>query len=139
MDKDRCLHLCDELEKRQFVTWIDLRHQGDFLYEKLALAVENAYLLLICYRQEYQDSELCRHEALYAKSLGKPLIFVRMDKDYKPNNWLGFMLTDAVRIDFSHNKQIDDFMIDLLPRIKDIQRRNSVPLSNNQTTVNKLL
>ena len=45
MDKDRCLHLCDELEKRQFVTWIDLRHQGDFLYEKLALAVQKITLM----------------------------------------------------------------------------------------------
>jgi len=59
--------------------------------EAMAIAVENASVVLVCMTKKYKESPNCRSEAEYTMALKKQFIPLILE-DYKPDGWLGFML-----------------------------------------------
>jgi TIR domain len=53
----------------------------------VANAVEQADVVLICYTKKYKESAACRTEAEYAFTLKKPIVPLKMEKDYVPDGW----------------------------------------------------
>ena len=67
-----------------------------------ALAVENAGLILVCFTKKYKESVACRTKAEYAYNLKKPIIPLKMDKEYRADGW--YLETDrkSTRLNSSH-------------------------------------
>ena len=51
--------------------------------------IESCLCMLMCVSDEYKEDVQGRAEAEYAFQIGKPIIPVIMQKDYKPSGWLG--------------------------------------------------
>lgn len=79
----QALALKCELERRHYVTWMDIDKMSGSTLEAMALAVENAAAVLVCVSKKYKESQACRTEAEYAFQQRKRVIPIMMEKGYK--------------------------------------------------------
>ena len=93
------------LQERGYRVWMDLEQMGGSTLETMAKAVENSSVVLICLSERYKESPNCRSEAEYTYKLGKDIIPLMMQRNYKPDGWLGFLLGTKFWIDF-HSKTV---------------------------------
>ena len=94
----------NRLKGKGIKTWFDLENmKKDSLLESMAFAVENAELVVSFYSDKYKRSVNCRKEASFADKLQKPLLFIRVEKGYKPDGWLNFLLLDKIFVDLNES------------------------------------
>ena len=67
----------------------------------LMITNETASCVLICMTEKYKESNNCRMEAEYTIQKQKPLIPLIMQKSYRPDGWLGFILGSKIYINNS--------------------------------------
>ena len=85
--------------------WMDMEQMGGSTLETMAKAVENSSVVLICVSERYKESPNCRSEAEYTYKLGKDIIPLMMQRNYKPEGWLGMLVGTKFWIDF-HSKHL---------------------------------
>lgn len=97
-----------ELRAAGLNTWMD----EDYMYvghgslnETLAYAIDKAALVLVCYSTEYTKSPICRKEAEYAEMRNKPIIFVCVEKQFKPDSWLANLMSNHLSYDISDDDE----------------------------------
>ena len=95
----------NRLQASGYRVWMDLEQMGGSTLETMAKAVENSSVVLICLSERYKESPNCRSEAEYTYKLGKDIIPLMMQRNYKPDGWLGMLLGTKFWIDF-HSKHI---------------------------------
>ncbi|XP_041453244.1 uncharacterized protein LOC121406296 [Lytechinus variegatus] len=80
------------LEKQGYNVWMDVdKMQGNIL-NSMALAVQNASVVLICATQKYSESQNCRTEAQYAYKQKKDIIPLMLEEGFEPRDWLGALI-----------------------------------------------
>lgn len=104
----------------------------------MALAVEKAAVVLICFSQKYKESPNCRTgeldcimrsylwfpkwhntiislytEAEYTFKLGKSIVPLRMQYRYQADGWLGALLGNKLYFDFSSDNKFEQSLIGL--------------------------
>ncbi len=87
--REMCLQIKAELEKSRFKVWIDVEDISGSSLESMANAIENSFCILVCMTEKYKQSPNCRAEGEYAFQLNRPIIPLIMQKNYKPDGWLG--------------------------------------------------
>ena len=90
----------NRLQASGYRVWMDLEQMGGSTLETMAKAVENSSVVLICVSERYKESPNCRSEAEYTYKLGKDIIPLMMQRNYKPDGWLGMLLGTKFWIDF---------------------------------------
>ena len=95
----------NRLQASGYRVWMDLEQMGGSTLETMAKAVEDSSVVLICLSERYKESPNCRSEAEYTYKLGKDIIPLMMQRNYKPDGWLGFLLGTKFWIDF-HSKTV---------------------------------
>ena len=95
----------NRLQASGYRVWMDLEQMGGSTLETMAKAVEDSSVVLICLSELYKESPNCRSEAEYTYKLGKDIIPLMMQHNYKPDGWLGFLLGTKFWIDF-HSKTV---------------------------------
>ena len=95
----------NRLQASGYRVWMDLEQMGGSTLETMAKAVENSSVVLVCLSERYKESPNCRSEAEYTYKLGKDIIPLMMQRNYKPDGWLGMLLGTKFWIDF-HSKHI---------------------------------
>ena len=95
----------NRLQASGYRVWMDLEQMGGSTLETMAKAVENSSVVLVCVSERYKESPNCRSEAEYTYKLGKDIIPLMMQSNYKPDGWLGMLLGTKFWIDF-HSKHI---------------------------------
>ena len=95
----------NRLQASGYRVWMDLEQMGGSTLEAMAKAVEDSSVVLICVSERYKESPNCRSEAEYTYKLGKDIIPLMMQRNYKPDGWLGMLLGTKFWIDF-HSKHI---------------------------------
>ena len=95
----------NRLQASGYRVWMDLEQMGGSTLETMAKAVENSSVVLICVSERHKESPNCRSEAEYTYKLGKDIIPLMMQRNYKPDGWLGFLLGTKFWIDF-HSKTV---------------------------------
>ncbi|CAF1031023.1 unnamed protein product [Brachionus calyciflorus] len=129
-NRDLCLRIKCELENDKHVIWIDAEKIYASNTELMKKAVEESKFVLICMNKKYQENPSCRIEADYALQLNKPIIFLNMERDFKPKGWLSRILGSNEFIDFGKNEfneciqslklQISNKMIEITDSFSDI-------------------
>eukprot|EP00732_Lithocolla_globosa_P002246 Lithocolla_globosa_v1_NODE_1419_length_2591_cov_7.666009.p1 type:complete len:640 gc:universal NODE_1419_length_2591_cov_7.666009:2066-147(-) len=80
--------------------WIDVeRMQGDVM-QAMANAVDEANLLLVFFSLEYKESANCQRELQYAVRQNKPIIYIQIQEEYRPDGWLGLLMCDSLYVKF---------------------------------------
>ena len=99
-DRNLCHRLHDCLVKDNFRVWIDRDHMHGATLVAMAHAIENSQFVIICMSDSYKQSVYCQSEAHYAFQRQCHFIPVVMKQKYRPDGWLGIMVSGKIFIDF---------------------------------------
>jgi hypothetical protein len=99
-DNDLCLQLYDRLKKDNFRVWLDRDQMHGTPLESMSNAIENSEFVFLCMSDAYKQSGYCKMEAYYALERQCCIIPLVMKSQYRPDGWLGIVVTGRMRIDF---------------------------------------
>ncbi|UJR22656.1 hypothetical protein I4U23_025695 [Adineta vaga] len=100
-DKVLCKQLYDEIIRRNYRVWIDFDQIHGNIMDAMAQAIDRSQTIIICMSEQYRKSNFCRAEAHYAFQRKRQLIPVLMQKHYKPDGWLLFLIGQLLYVDFT--------------------------------------
>ncbi|CAF1000830.1 unnamed protein product [Rotaria sordida] len=126
------LSIYDYLVAKQVPVWMDIKAgiPSDNLYEGIAKAIENSSCFVCFMTPDYQESDFCKQELQYAKQCNIPIIPLKLQEDWNPTSWLGFITAGLLWLDFYHIKNFEEKAFQLYNRIcktvgKQFQLQNS--------------
>ena len=99
-DKALCKQLYEELSKASYRVWIDFDQMHGNVMDAMAQAIEQSHTVIICMSEEYRKSNYCRAEAHYAFQRQRKIVPVLLQKHYRPDGWLLFLIGQLVYVDF---------------------------------------
>ncbi|CAF1273049.1 unnamed protein product [Adineta ricciae] len=99
-DKDLCFQLYDRLQEDNFRVWIDRDQMHGTPLEAMSNAIENSEFVLVCMSDGYKQSGYCKMEAYYAVERQCLIIPLVVKAQYRPDGWLGIIVTGRMRVDF---------------------------------------
>ncbi|XP_072047262.1 uncharacterized protein [Amphiura filiformis] len=120
--QQRMKKLRDELIADNYRVWMDLVDMDGNMDDRMAEAVENAYVILMCVSEKYQTSPNCKKEAQYAFFLKKPIVILKYDR-HTPTGWLGLQINNLLYYDV----QTEEAMMKNLPKIKEQLDKDKAP------------
>jgi len=116
----RVVKIKDGLRKLGYRVWLDVEQMHGSTMEAMANAVESSACVVTCISQKYKNSPNCRAEAEYTFNLRRSMIPLMMDKNYKPDGWLGFLLGSKLYGDATDPEQIDEVVNFLDTQLKKL-------------------
>ncbi len=120
---DRVTKLNEKLRANRIPTWFDkLDMNAGNIKQQMAEAVEGSELVVICASEVYYNRPNCELEANYAKDLNKPLIFLKLEKGFKPHGWLGIIMTPNLHYDITkdnYEEELDKVVIQVKIMLKE--------------------
>ena len=100
------LRVREYLAEKPVPVWIDLESLKGNVVDGIVTGIQGAACVLIFISESNMKSAICRFEAEYAiVSLKKPVTFVLMEKDYKPEGWLAFLMGSSLYIDLTSERK----------------------------------
>ncbi|XP_072047265.1 uncharacterized protein [Amphiura filiformis] len=112
--QQRMIKLRDELIADNYRVWMDVVDMDGNMDDRMAEAVENAYVILMCVSEKYQASHNCKKEAQYAFFLKRPIVILKYDR-HTATGWLGLQINNLLYYDV----QTEEAMMGNLPKIKE--------------------
>ncbi|CAF3831953.1 unnamed protein product [Rotaria sp. Silwood1] len=100
-DRQLCYQIYERLVQDGFNVWIDRDNMYGTTMIDVAEAIENSEFVLICMSDTYKQSVYCQSEAHYAFERRCHLIPIIMKPYYKPDGWLGIMVSGKIYVDFT--------------------------------------
>ena len=100
-EKDICKKLYDELIQANYRVWIDFDQMHGSIMDAMAQAIEQSKTIILCMSEQYQRSNYCRAEAQYAFKRKSKIVPILVQKYYKPDGWLSFLVGPLLYIDFT--------------------------------------
>jgi hypothetical protein len=124
-NSDLCHIIYDCLLKiGKYKIWIDKEEMHGSMMERMAEAIEDSHLMLICMSGAYKSSQACQAECEYAFSRQHRVVFLKMEPKYKPNGWLGIFLGSRHYVDITK----ESFMTKFKEIVKQISiHRDEIP------------
>jgi hypothetical protein len=100
-DKELCKQIYGELTKAGYRVWIDYDQMHGNVMDAMAQAIERSQTIIICMSEQYRKSNYCRAEAHYAFQRQRKIVPVLLQKHYKPDGWLLFLMGQLLYVDFN--------------------------------------
>ncbi|CAF1563995.1 unnamed protein product [Rotaria sp. Silwood1] len=100
-EKILCKQIYDELTKSGYRIWIDFDQMHGNVMDAMAQAIEQSHIIIICMSEQYRKSNYCRAEAHYAFQRQLKIVPILLQKHYKPDGWLLFLIGQLLYIDFT--------------------------------------
>ncbi|CAF3842773.1 unnamed protein product [Rotaria sp. Silwood1] len=91
---DICEKICNRLKDLNYKVWMDKNNLHGGIHEAMARAIENCFVVLVCFNHEYCDSYYCKREVLYTVNKHIKFIPCLMEASFKPEGSIGI----AIRI-----------------------------------------
>eukprot|EP00057_Strongylocentrotus_purpuratus_P005591 XP_003731333.1 PREDICTED: uncharacterized protein LOC100894048 [Strongylocentrotus purpuratus] len=105
-----------QLISKGYNVWMDEDRMGGDIYDCMAKAVENSYLILVCITKGYQESENCRLEARYALVKEKRIVPVKVNEAFKASGWLGAITAGKMYYLIQNEKQVPSHLPTIIDR-----------------------
>ncbi|UJR08402.1 hypothetical protein I4U23_012672 [Adineta vaga] len=99
-DQKICRQIHQQLVKDGFRVWFDKDCLRGSTMIGMANAIENSECVLVCMSTYYKQSVYCQSEAHYAFERGCHLIPIIVESNYKPDGWLGIIVSGKIYVDF---------------------------------------
>ncbi|CAF1501802.1 unnamed protein product, partial [Rotaria sordida] len=134
-EKVLCKQIYEELIKSGYRIWIDFDQMHGNVMDAMAQAIEQSHTIIICMSEHYRKSNYCRAEAHYAFQQQRKIVPLILQKQYKPDGWLSFLIGHLLYIDFNKYK-FPRAMKKLFKELKaeDICETNVVPVRPKKDT-----
>ncbi|CAM4892765.1 unnamed protein product [Rotaria socialis] len=69
--------------------------------DAMAQAIEQSNTVIMCMSEQYRKSNYCRAEAQYAFQRERKIVPILLQKQYKPDGWLLFIIGQLLYVDFN--------------------------------------
>ncbi|CAF1223664.1 unnamed protein product [Adineta ricciae] len=129
-EKALCHQLYQELTRTNYRVWIDFDQMHGNVMDAMAQAIEQSRVVILCISEQYRKSNYCRAEAHYAFQCQRKIIPILVQKHYKPDGWLLFLIGQLLYVDFTKH-EFDQAMNMLLKELS----LNETNESNRPSTV----
>ncbi|CAH1794188.1 unnamed protein product, partial [Owenia fusiformis] len=129
-NQKQVLEISEYIRKAGYKVWLDVDQIEGSTIEAMANAVENAHVVLVCMSQAYKDSPNSRAEAEYAYQLRKEVVPLKLQRNYRPDGWLGFVVGSRLFFDFSGKYTFESRIDGLMKEL----RRKYFPNSEQEDT-----
>jgi hypothetical protein len=103
-EKDICKTIYDEFVRVGYRVWIDFDQMHGNVIDAMANAIERSRIIIICMSEHYRRSNNCRAEAQYAFQRQLKMIPIVLQKHYKPDGWLLFLIGQLLYVDFTKHE-----------------------------------
>ncbi|CAK8679895.1 unnamed protein product [Clavelina lepadiformis] len=113
----------ENLEKRGYKVWIDIKYMQKNIYDQMDEAVHNAYVVLILVSKKYQESENCRREASMAADLKIPIVPIYTEENFVPEMFLKLLTVGKLPHCFTNDKNFDSIFEELCSKSIDSHKR----------------
>ncbi len=100
-DKLICTQIYNELIQNNYHVWIDFNEIHENIMDGMVQGIEQSRIIILCMSEEYKRNNYCRAEAQYAFQKKLKIIPILIEKYYKPDGWLLFLIGSLVYIDFT--------------------------------------
>ncbi|CAF1581342.1 unnamed protein product [Rotaria magnacalcarata] len=100
-EKALCKQIYDELINAGYRVWIDFDQMHGNVMDAMAQAIEQSNTVIICMSEQYRKSNYCRAEAQYAFQRERKIVPILLQKQYKPDGWLLFIIGQLLYVDFN--------------------------------------
>eukprot|EP00038_Savillea_parva_P000847 m.99120 g.99120 ORF g.99120 m.99120 type:complete len:1093 (+) comp10296_c1_seq1:67-3345(+) len=124
-DQPFVLRLAEALRLRGIKVWVDVDNMSGSTLEAMAMAVENAYTVIVVLSEAYKNSTACRTEAEYAYTLKKTMIPVKNNEEFNASGWLGALMGTKLWFSFGGlaRSQFESKMDALILELERVSRR----------------
>ncbi|CAM4761829.1 unnamed protein product [Rotaria magnacalcarata] len=100
-EKVVCKQIYNELIKAGYRVWIDFDQMHGNVMDAMTQAIEQSNTVVICMSEQYRKSNYCRAEAQYAFQRERKIVPILLQKQYKPDGWLLFIIGQLLYVDFN--------------------------------------
>ncbi|XP_043933463.1 uncharacterized protein LOC122806805 [Protopterus annectens] len=114
------INVKNKLQSAGFKIWMDVEDMAGSTLQAMAEAVEQATVVVIGISAKYKESPNCRTEAEYSFQLQKKILPLMMEKNYKPDGWLGAILGAKLWIDFTSKQSFEDSINHLIKELGSV-------------------
>ena len=104
------------------------------MMDAMAQGIEQSQSILLCLSEDYRQSNFCRAEAQYAFKRRANLIPILVQRSYKPDGWLLFLISGLFYVDFT-KFEFDQSIEILLGQLKSSERKIDENSSKNETKI----
>jgi hypothetical protein len=134
-DKTLCQQLYEELMKAGYRVWIDFDQMHGNVMDAMAQAIEQSQTVIICMSEQYRKSNYCRAEAHYAFQRQRKIVPVLLQKHYKPDGWLLFLVGQLLYVDFTKYELVQAMtMLFKELKVDDIAETNQASVYREEDT-----
>lgn len=99
-DKLISTQIATELTSNGFRVCMDFNDGQENFIDSILQIVDQSRFIVVCISERYKRSSVCRITAQYAFKRRSKFLPILIDKNYKPDGWLSFLLGSADCIDF---------------------------------------
>ena len=110
------------LTESNYQVLFDEKDQHSRKPEKMARAVEQSTIVIICFSSKYRNSYACRLEAEHAKRRQRPIIPVKIERSYDPTGWLTKVIENGKYVEFM-NFEFNNACEQLIDQINEEYRK----------------
>ncbi|CAF0975814.1 unnamed protein product [Rotaria sordida] len=143
--EDTCRQIRNALKELKYEVWMDVYDMHNNFIDGMAKAIRNSYIVLMCINSKYKDSFWCRKEAEDISIKQIKIIPCYMEKPFRTDDWLDFLLGANIRIDFSQadkfhesfNKLVEE--INVIEKELDTYSRGSPPATPMNNSSEKII
>ncbi|CAF1641354.1 unnamed protein product, partial [Rotaria magnacalcarata] len=135
-EKVVCKQIYDELIEAGYRVWIDFDQMHGNVMDAMAQAIEQSNTVIICMSEQYRKSNYCRAEAQYAFQRERKIVPILLQKQYKPDGWLLFIIGQLLYVDF--NKYEFPRAMQMLHKelkVEFVVETNAAPVRSQEDTV----
>lgn len=123
------IQLNDLLTANGFKTWFDLNDMGANVNDSMAFAVENAHFFVCLFSRRYKESANCRKECEMADNLSVPMLFVKVEPNYKQEAWLSLIMGKALWVQWAGEGDRAAAWPQIEKRVRQAKAPTSAPLA----------
>ncbi|XP_066288740.1 uncharacterized protein [Branchiostoma lanceolatum] len=105
--KKEVLKIREHLDKVGYRVWIDEGGISGTIARSISAAIQEAAIVLIAFSEDYVKSPFCKREVNFAQEKKREIVPMKMT-EYTPDDWLGFLLSGILYVDFSPTQSFTD-------------------------------
>ncbi|CAF3470263.1 unnamed protein product [Rotaria sp. Silwood2] len=109
---------------------------GSFM-DAMVEAIEQSRTIMICMSEQYQRSNCCRAETQYAFQKQLNIVPILLQKHYKPDGWLAFLIGSLLYVDFTKHEYFKALDM-LMKEFKMTDMRNKISTKSIQPKLNNV-
>ena len=110
--------ISETLKQNGVNVWIDSEQMEGDMFDKMGKAIQNASHVICCVSEDYFNSDPCRSEAEYSRELKRDMVFVKVQQNYRPKDWLGLIMAGKIYYEMYDNRTREENFNRLLLYLK---------------------